>query len=104
MFTDFTNTPNFNPWTHVPNQVPLTQGVTADNTPLNDLEKAWKQKKATMFAGKMNKPDSEDADTLNHLIWYEATGFTRPYPGEKTVRPPSEFADRLPLRNAEHDD
>ncbi len=104
MFTDFTNTPNFTPWTHVPNQVPLTQGVTADNTPLNDLEKAWKQKKATMFAGKMNKPDSEDADTLNHLIWYEATGFTRPYPGEKTVRPPSEFADRLPLRNAEHDD
>ena len=44
-----------------------------------------------MFAGKMTRPDAEDPDTLNHLIWYEATGFKRPYPGEKTVRPPTEF-------------
>ena len=32
------------------------------------------------------KPDSVDADTLNHLDWYEATGFQKPYPGEATVR------------------
>ena len=38
MRTDFTNTPppeNFQPWTHVPNQVPLNQGVTASADRLN---------------------------------------------------------------------
>jgi hypothetical protein len=95
MLTDFTNTPNFTPWNHVRAEVPLTKGVMASNAPLNDLEKAWQKKKKEMFAGKMTKPDSEDPYTLNHLIWYEATRFTRPYPGEKTVRPPSEFANRI---------
>jgi hypothetical protein len=32
---------------------------------------------------------------MNHWAWYEATGFTRPYPGEKTVRWPSEFENRM---------
>jgi hypothetical protein len=96
MLTDFTNTPNFTPWDHVPNQVPLDLGVNSSNAAaLTPMEKAWKAAKAKMFAGKMNKPDSEDAYTLNHLIWYEATGFKRPYPGETKVRPPSEFADRI---------
>jgi len=104
MFTDFTNTPNFAPWTHVPNQVPLNEGVTPSNVKLSDMAKAWKAKKAQMFAGKMTKPDSEDPYTLNHLIWYEATGFNRPYPGEKKVRPPSDFADRLPPTGGDSDD
>jgi phospholipase C len=108
MFTDFvTGTPpaaNFAPWTHVPNQVALDYGVAASNAPMNDLEKAWKKTKAQMFAGKMNKPDSEDVYTLNHLIWYEATGFKRPYPGEAAVRWPSEFADRLAHPDFDLDD
>jgi hypothetical protein len=60
------------------------------------MRAAWLQKKAEIFAGKQHKPDSEDPDTVNHYIWYEATGFTRPYPGEKTVRPPSEFNNSAP--------
>jgi len=92
MATDFTNTPNFAPWTHLPNQVPLDLGVTASLAPANNLELAWREAKKKMFAGKTNKPDSEDPYTLNHLIWYEATGFKRPYPGETKVRPPSDFA------------
>jgi hypothetical protein len=32
---------------------------------------------------------------VNHWAWYEATGFKRPYPGEKTVRWPSDFANRI---------
>jgi hypothetical protein len=52
------------------------------------------KKKTQIFAGKLTKPDSEDSDTVNHLDWYEATGFTRPYPGEKTVRPASDFKHR----------
>jgi YVTN family beta-propeller protein len=110
MTTSFvTGTPpksNFAPFNHVPNQVPLTQGVTASLDPANDLEKAWKEAKAEMFLGKMNKPDSEDPDALNHLIWYEATGFDRPYPGESAVRDPSEFKDRLatPKDSDDNDD
>jgi YVTN family beta-propeller protein len=96
MLTDFTNTPNFTPWDHVPNQVPLDLGVRGGTAAsLSPMEKAWKAAKTRMFAGRTTKPDSEDADTLNHLIWYEATGFKRPYPGETKVRPPSEFADRI---------
>jgi hypothetical protein len=88
---------NFNPWAHVPNQVPLDDGVTASaaNTTsshaVKALRAAWLQKKAQIFAGKLTKPDSEDPDTVNHLNWYLSTGFKRPYPGESTVRPPSDF-------------
>jgi YVTN family beta-propeller protein len=105
MRPDFINNPpqeNFQPWTHLANQVPLNQGVGANaapepNTPRGKaLKAAWLKKKAQIFAGKMTKPDSEDPDTVNHLNWYMATGFERPYPGESTVRPPSEFNKRAP--------
>ncbi|MBV9761396.1 MAG: bifunctional YncE family protein/alkaline phosphatase family protein [Acidobacteriaceae bacterium] len=94
---------NFQPWTHVPNQVPLNQGVAsssvtkaADSPSIKALKTAWLQKKAQIFAGKLTKPDAEDPDTVNHLNWYMATGFTRPYPGESKVRPPSEFTKPAP--------
>jgi hypothetical protein len=100
---------NFLPWTHVPNQVPLTDGVSAstDNPAsspkIKALRAAWLRKKAQIFAGKLTKPDSEDPDTVSHLNWYMATGFVRPYPGEKTVRPPSEFNKPAPTK-ADDDD
>jgi len=53
-------------------------------------------KKTQIFAGKLTKPDAEDPDTVNHLNWYMATGFKRPYPGERTVRPPSDFNKSAP--------
>ena len=49
------------------------------------------KKKAEIFAGKYHMPDSEDPNTVNHLDWYEATGFTLPYPGETKVLPASAF-------------
>ncbi len=100
---------NFKPWTHVPNQVPLDEGVTASvaranlSPAIKALQAGWLKKKAQVFAGKLNKPDSEDPDTVNHLNWYMSTGFTRPYPGEKTVRPASEFNNAAPA-NADNDD
>jgi YVTN family beta-propeller protein len=94
---------NFKPWTHVPNQVPLDQGVTtttAANQTMSPAAKAmkvaWLLKKKQIFAGKLTRPDSEDPDTVNHLNWYMSTGFTRPYPGESKVRPPSEFNKPAP--------
>jgi YVTN family beta-propeller protein len=95
---------NFKPWTHVPNEVPLDQGVTAsasnttDSSAVKALRVAWLKKKSAIFAGKLTKPDAEDPDAVNHLNWYMTTGFTRPYPGEKTVRPPSDFNNPAPLK------
>ncbi len=98
MFNLFTNSPNLAPWTHVPNQVPLDQGVAeqpSQAASMSPIARAWAQAKAQMFQGKMDKADSVDPMTANHWAWYEATGFTRPYPGEKTVRWPSDFAARI---------
>ncbi len=93
---------NFEPWTHVPNQVPLDDGVKAGSARPNDspkvrsLRAAWLKKKKQIFAGKLTKPDAEDPEAVNHLNWYLATGFTRPYPGETKVRPPSDFRNPAP--------
>ncbi len=93
---------NFKPWTHVPNQVPLDEGVTTtaanttDSPAVKLLRAAWLKKKNKVFAGKLTKPDAEDPDTVNHFNWYMSTGFKRPYPGEKTVRPPSDFRKKAP--------
>jgi hypothetical protein len=95
---------NFAPFAHLPNHVPLDKGAKASVRALNPLQKAWKEAKAEMFAGRMTKPDAEDRYTLNHLIWYEATGFKRPYPGETTVRPPTAFKYRLARGNGDLDD
>ncbi|MFZ0559976.1 MAG: bifunctional YncE family protein/alkaline phosphatase family protein [Terriglobales bacterium] len=100
---------NFEPWTHVANQIPLNQGVdesvdhSKDSPGVKALRRAWLDKKAEIFAGKLNKPDAEDPDTVNHLNWYESTGYTRPYPGETTVRPPSEFNNPAPAGDGDDD-
>ncbi len=102
---------NFAPWDHVPNQVPLDQGVTpaaaANNSgsrSVDMLKAAWLKKRKQIFAGKLSKPDAEDPDTVNHLNWYMSTGFTRPYPGETVVRSPKEFANKAPPKVADLDD
>jgi len=106
MTTAFTNNPpqsNFAAWTHVPNQVPLDQGVTpghadkSESRKIRSLRAAWLKKKEQIFAGKLNKPDAEDPETVNHFNWYMSTGFKRPYPGESKVRPPSEFNRPAPV-------
>jgi YVTN family beta-propeller protein len=102
---------NFAPFRHVPNQVALDEGVTtspasaakaarklagnASARKAAGLRAAWLKTKKQLFAGKLTIPDAEDPDTVNHLDWYEATGFTRPYPGESRVRHPSEFKNRF---------
>jgi len=101
---------NFKPWRHVPNQVSLDEVVTAsaaDKTGspvVQALRKAWLEKKAQIFAGKLTKPDSEDPNIVNHLNWYEATGFTRAFPGENRVMHPSEFKVSSAPRVADLDD
>jgi hypothetical protein len=101
---------NFRPWNHVPNVVPLDEGVVASASPAKEspqvaaLRKAWLQKKADLFAGKLTRPDAEDPEAVNHFNWYMTTGFTRPYPGEKSVRPPSDFNNPAPKGDMDDDD
>jgi len=94
MYELFTDTPKLAPWTHVPNQVPLDQGVSGDAFK-SPVGQAWEAFKTVMFKGKLHKADSVDPYTLNHLDWYEATNFELPYPDEKSVRWPAEFKDRV---------
>ena len=111
LFIDDPPAQNFLPWTHVPNLTPLNMGVTqtptqpipgatpaamtqaipAESRAVRALRAGWMKKKTQIFAGKQHIPDAEDANTVNHLDWYEATGFTRPYPGENKVLPASAF-------------
>jgi hypothetical protein len=109
---------NFAPWTHVPNQIPLTMGVTesaairanikrkvsAHPKTIKALKQAWLLKKEQVFAGKWTKPDSEDPDIVNHFNWYMSTGFKVPYPGESKVRPPSDFDNRPAPKGDDDDD
>jgi hypothetical protein len=108
---------NFEPFNHLAAQWPLDDGVpvaatasdttvassTSSSDPVQGLRMAWIQKKQEIFAGKLTKPDAEDPNIVNHLNWYEATGFTRPYPGEDKVLPPSEFQVSTAARDADDD-
>jgi YVTN family beta-propeller protein len=111
LFIDNPPAANLMPWTHVPNQIPLNMGVTQTPTQpipaasvavqpqslpkegpgVKALRAGWMKMKAQIFAGKYHMPDSENPAIVNHLDWYEATGFTRPYPGETKVLPASAF-------------
>ncbi|MGB8031135.1 MAG: hypothetical protein WCF30_15900 [Terracidiphilus sp.] len=126
LFVDNPPKDNFLPWTHVPNGVPLCYGVSGYSAPTNitpslntcstttaalqdspavkALRAGWLKKKAEISAGKYHIPDSEDPDTVSHLDWYEATGLRVPFPGEKTVRPASDFNRPAPAASADSDD
>jgi len=155
IFVDNPPKANFLPWTHVPNGIPLNQGVTqtpqqpipapktsvaskpapalilAETTTTSTatvkglvipgatsgkrqtvatlspaqqaLQAGWMKKKTEIFAGKQHTPDSEDPATVNHLDWYESTNFKVPYPGEKKVRPASEFTKKAPAKSDDDD-
>ena len=113
IFIDNPPAVNFRPWSHVANGIALDSGVNAStqthvaqnmSSKAKLMQTAWLKKKAEIFAGKYHIPDSEDIDTVTHYNWYEATGFTVPFPGEKTVRPPSDFNRRAPAASADLDD
>jgi len=125
IFIDNPPASNFLAWTHVANDVPLNLGVTqtptetaipgatASISPLTYpgmtpaakvLMAGWMKKKAEIFAGKYHMPDSEDPNIVTHYNWYEATGFKVPFPGEKTVRPASEFKTKARAATADLDD
>jgi YVTN family beta-propeller protein len=120
LFVDNPPAHYFLPWTHVPEAIALNTGVSqtptqtipscpaasalkaqaipAESPAVKALRAGWMNKKTEIFAGKQHTPDAQDLDTVNHLTWYEATGFTRPFPGEKAVRSASEFNRAAPAK------
>jgi hypothetical protein len=125
LFVDNPPVYNFLPWAHVPNEVPLCYGVAGYVPPTNipsgfntcssgtaslkdtpaakALRAGWEKMKTQVFAAKYHIPDSLDPDTVSHFDWYEATGFKVPYPGEKKVRPASEFIKKAALAKPDDD-
>jgi DNA-binding beta-propeller fold protein YncE len=102
---------NLLPWNHLQNDIALDKtanGVLSllrkTNPKAAVLAAGWLKKKKEIFAGNEHRPDVEDPDTVRHFTWYEATGYVIPYPGEKTVRPASEFNRPAPNAKAEVDD
>lgn len=94
MFDAFQDTPNLAPYDHVAAVIPLDQGPnlpasqTAAYTP---LQKAWLKATAQVMKGKYAKADAVDPNFLNHVIWYSATDWKRPYPGESKIMMPGPF-------------
>jgi YVTN family beta-propeller protein len=117
MAAAFTKTPNNTPFTAVPNRTSLTLGVSpqptcgADTPAAQDPNaapapttakvpaaeqqvaaqwEAWKAKQP--FVGPRAKADSASPVQMNHFSWYEANGWTKPYPGETKIYMP----DKVP--------
>ena len=94
MFDAFQNTPDLTPYDHLSAVIPLDQGpsLTANNTiGYNPLQKAWLKASADVMKGKYDKADAVDPNFLNHVTWYSATNWIRPYPGENKVEMPGPF-------------
>jgi hypothetical protein len=94
MFDAFQNTPDLTPFDHLAATIPLDQGpnLPAENTAAyNPVQKAWLKATAEVRKGKYDKADAVDPNFLNHVTWYSATNWTRPYPGESKVEMPAAF-------------
>lgn len=94
MFDAFQDTPDLAPYVHLPAPIPLDQGpglpgmkIGAD-TP---LQKAWLAATNEVMKDKIDKADAADPNFLNHVTWYSATDWKRPYPGEKKLLMPGPF-------------
>ncbi|NIZ89515.1 alkaline phosphatase family protein [Kineococcus rubinsiae] len=118
MAAAFTDEPDFTPFTAVPNQVPLTEGVATApacgpdtlglaGAPAAQLKSAQaqaltvpaaQQSVATQWAAwaakqKFSGPnavaDSANPEQMNRWTWYRAHEWTTPYPGDTTIYAPA---------------
>ncbi|MEU9888711.1 bifunctional YncE family protein/alkaline phosphatase family protein [Sphaerisporangium sp. NPDC051011] len=112
----FTNKPDFTPFDAVPNQVPLTNGlstppacgndtpaaaaasaapaaakasaVSAETQHIIDVWTAWQNEQH--LSGSNAVADSANPALMNHFTWYQAHDWTTPYPGEEKIFTPDE--------------
>jgi YVTN family beta-propeller protein len=105
MFDAFQDTPDLTSFDHVPATIPLDQGPdlpAGRNTAATPLQKAWLNATTEVMKDKITKADAADPNFLNHVIWYSATDWKRPYPGEKQLLRPEPFVKAA--RNYKGDD
>jgi hypothetical protein len=67
------------------------------------LQKAWLAASGEVMKDKITKADAADPNFLNHVTWYSATDWKRPYPGEKKLLMPGPFV-RAAKKYHEDDD
>ncbi|HEY7303911.1 MAG TPA: hypothetical protein VH601_07355 [Bryobacteraceae bacterium] len=94
MFDAFQNTPDLTAYDHLPAVIALDQGpglARKDGTAYSPLQKAWLKATAEVMKNKYDKADAVDPNFLNHVVWYSATGWARPYPGEPKIDMPGAF-------------
>jgi YVTN family beta-propeller protein len=109
MYNAFTSTPDDAPYTVVPNQIPLTQGLSSSSsatapsfvpaTPsqlkIPASERAvYEQWVVWSHNGRFNGPgaiqDWANPAQLNRLDWYSAHGWKVPYPGDTKILSPNQ--------------
>jgi YVTN family beta-propeller protein len=119
MYDAFTSKPNYTPFNAVPNQIPLTEGITTapacgldtlgrTGTAATALNQAEAQKTAVPAAeqataaawqtwlasqhttGNGAVPDYANPEQMNRYTWYQAHGWTVPYPGDSKIYTPSQ--------------
>jgi autotransporter-associated beta strand protein/YVTN family beta-propeller protein len=78
MFDCFTNVPNFAPYTALPNNVPLEEGVAFAAAPPSRKQQYWAKQLAKMD---FSKPDRINDDLFNRYIWWTIKG-DAPYPAK----------------------
>ena len=87
----FTNTPDLSPYSAIPASAvspSLTDSLAHLTGTAALLESKWEQA-AKHFD--LSAPDAVDANVHNHVDWYAAHGFAKPYPGESRVLTPAEL-------------
>jgi hypothetical protein len=118
MYDAFTSKPNYTPYNAVPNQIPLTEGIsTAPACGLDTLGKtgaaakrldraevrkitvpAEEQTVAAAWAkwithqhtsGNGAVPDFADPEQMNRYTWYQAHDWKVPYPGDSRIYAPA---------------
>jgi hypothetical protein len=107
MFDAFQNTPDLTPYDHLPAVISLDHGPDLphkETTAYTPIQKAWLSATAEIMKNKYDKADAVDPNFLNHVIWYSATGWARPYPGEGKVEMPGPFLKAARKFHDEDDD
>jgi hypothetical protein len=68
------------------------------------MQKAWLRATAEVMKGKYDKADAVDPNFLNHITWYSATDWKRPYPGESKLEMPGPFVKAAKKYRGDDDD
>ena len=108
MFDAFTNRPDFRPVDVVPNRIPLDAGVSAAGpaSPTastaavrvpRSIRAIYRQWVAWSLKQRFTSPEEADLANpaqLNRADWYSATGWRRPYPGDRRILAPNQVPGR----------